>query len=126
MPKCKRLTLPGYPKDFVFETRADLDKYLSGDRVGAASCVGLRLVILEVATRGDHAGPTIGRHDEGRPSASVGVGIHRNDVARAVQSLDRQAFAILLVKEGHGIGISAALHLGDCRGTDKQGNKGQL
>lgn len=54
MPRCKRLTLPGYPKDFVFETRADLDQYLSGDRVTCLLC-GRTYALLDTHLRAQHS-----------------------------------------------------------------------
>ena len=54
MPYAKRDVLPGYPKEFVFETRGQIDAYLGGQRVTCLLC-GHEYRILETHLRGVHS-----------------------------------------------------------------------
>lgn len=53
MPRRKRITLPGFPKAFVFQTREELDEYLSGDRVTCLLC-GRTYALLDTHLRAQH------------------------------------------------------------------------
>lgn len=53
MPYAKRDVLPGYPKVFVFETRAEIDQYLAGERVTCLLC-GREFRLLDTHLRNVH------------------------------------------------------------------------
>lgn len=53
MPYAKRVIVAGFPKEFVFECRADVDAYLSGDRVTCLLC-GMKFRILDTHLRKVH------------------------------------------------------------------------
>lgn len=53
MPRAKRVTLPGFPKEFVFETRDDLDAYFDGDKITCLMC-GLTFRQLEPHLKAVH------------------------------------------------------------------------
>lgn len=53
MPRRRRVTLQGYPMEFVFQTREALDNYLSGDRVTCLRC-GQSYAILDTHLRKQH------------------------------------------------------------------------
>lgn len=53
MPRAKRKTLDGYPRDFVFASREDVDAYLSGDRIVCLRC-GNAFKLLDAHLRNVH------------------------------------------------------------------------
>jgi hypothetical protein len=53
MPKAKRSILPGFPKNFVFETREQIETYLASERVTCLLC-GHNYRILETHLRSVH------------------------------------------------------------------------
>lgn len=53
MPYAKRKTLPGYPKEFTFETREQVDAYFSGKRIECLLC-GSEFKSLDLHLRAVH------------------------------------------------------------------------
>lgn len=53
MPRAKRGNLPGFPVETVFETREQLDQYLSGDTIQCLLC-GREFQLLDTHLRGVH------------------------------------------------------------------------
>jgi hypothetical protein len=91
MPRAKRGVLDGFPVEKRFESRADLDEYLSGDSIQCLLC-GRRFQILDTYLRAVHGITS----DDYRDKYGIGRTVGLQSAPKAKKASDA---ALKLIKE---------------------------